>query len=316
MSKYINNKKIVVTAGPTYLDIDAYACIVAMAELLQLKGENVFAYSSAPFNYSISNMLADGCQIISQLPTDFIKEDASYIIVDVSDPEFLKDSVPLNNVIGIYDHHVGAEEYWKNRIGDNSHIEFIGAAATLIFREWQISRLIDKMKGSTALLLIAAILDNTLNLTSANTTAADINAFNELCEKENINKDWCEAYFSDVQKSVEDDLKNAVFNDIKIIRNNDVLPNRIAQLCVWDSSNILNKLSDIRRWFAVSADSWMLNLIDIKHRCSYFVCDSICHQKKLEKVFNIHFESGVAKTEASYLRKEIIKISLNAEEIQ
>ena len=31
---------IIITAGSIYLDIDAYACCVAMAELLQQKGEN------------------------------------------------------------------------------------------------------------------------------------------------------------------------------------------------------------------------------------------------------------------------------------
>ena len=42
--KQNNNPTLtVVTAGSTYLDIDAYACAVALSELLRLRGENALA---------------------------------------------------------------------------------------------------------------------------------------------------------------------------------------------------------------------------------------------------------------------------------
>lgn len=302
---------VIITAGSTYLDIDAYACCVAMKELLELKGENVLAYSDAPCNYSVCQSLVEEGQVLKSLPQGCSAEAAQYIIVDVSDPEYIMKTVPLDNVAEVYDHHVGFEEYWSSRIGENSHIEFIGAAATLIYREWKRNGLQDKMKGSTARLLIAAILDNTLNLTSSNTTPEDIEAFNELCAKENIGEEWCASYFSLVQASVEADLKNALFGDIKTVRNNDILPPRVAQLCVWDAKSIIARLPEIRHWFEETAESWMINIIDIKQRCSYFVCDDACHQKKLEKVFDISFESGVAKLPVSYLRKQIIKKTLS-----
>ena len=297
----------IITAGSTYLDIDAYASAVAMAELLRLKGENAIAYSAAPCNYSICPSLIKEGQIIRELPSDINISDAKYIIVDVSDPDFLKNSVPLDKVAAVYDHHVGFEEYWTSRISEGTHIEFIGAAATLIYREWKKAGLQEQMKRSTALLLIAAILDNTLNLTSSNTTPEDIESFDELCRKENIGEEWCAAYFSEVQKSVEADLKNALFGDLKTVRNNNVLPPRVAQISVWNGHSILQRLPEIRGWFADIEDCWMINIIDIQKRCSYFVCDDRHHQKEIEKIFDVHFESGVAKTSVSYLRKEIIK---------
>lgn len=297
----------VITAGSTYLDIDAYACAVAMAELLQMKGENAIAYSTAPCNYSVCPSLIEEGQIIRELPSDINISDAKYIIVDVSDPEFLKSSVPLDKVAAVYDHHVGFEEYWTSRIGDGTHIEFIGAAATLIYRKWKEAGLQEQMKRSTALLLIAAILDNTLNLTSSNTTPEDMESFNELCRKENIDEDWCAAYFSEVQKSVEADLKNALFGDLKTVRNNSILPARVAQICVWDAESVLKRLSEIRAWFSGGEDNWMINIIDLKHRCSFFVCDDRYHQNELKRVFGVRFEAGVAKTSVAYLRKEIIK---------
>ncbi len=300
----------IVTAGSTYLDIDAYACCVAMAELLRLKGDKAIAYSSAPFNYSICKSLIKEGQILECLPVNESVETAKYIIVDVSDPESLRSSVPLDKVVEIYDHHVGFEEYWQSRIGDKSHIEFIGAAATLIYREWKKAGLQNKMTRSTVLLLIAAILDNTLNLTSSNTTSEDIETFKELCQKEDIGEEWRASYFSEVQASVEADLKNALFNDTKTVCNNAVLPLRVAQLCVWDAESILARLSEIRRWFVEGEGEWMINIIDIKRRCSFFVCDDAYYQKKIEKTFDTKFESGVARSAVSYLRKEIIRKTL------
>lgn len=296
----------IITAGSTYLDIDAYACMVAMAELLTLQGQPALAYSPAPCNYSVCKSLLVEGQIIKSLPSDFPAEIVEYIIVDVSNPDFLAASVPLEQIIAVYDHHTGFEDYWKKRIGVNTYIEFIGAAATLIYREWKKANLVRKMSRSTAKLLIAAILDNTLNLTSSNTTQEDIETFMELCEFACIDESWCAAYFSDVQINVEADMQNALLNDTKILCDNNLLPPRMAQLAVWDTTTILARLPEIREWFS-RTDAWMLNIIDIQHRCSYFVCDDIVYQKKIEQVFYIKFEYGVTRTPTPYLRKEIIK---------
>lgn len=299
------NKKTIITAGSTYLDIDAYACSIALAELLNLKGQNAIAYSNAHCNYSVCESLIVENQMIDYLPEEYHFDSVEYIIVDVSDPNYIKDAVPLDKIVEIYDHHTGFEAYWNKRIGEKAHIEFIGAAATLIFREWKISKLLDKMKRSTALLLIAAILDNTLNLTSSNTTEEDVRAFDELCDIAGVNQGWCVSYFEEVQLSVEADLKNALFNDLKVV-NSEMLPSRFAQLCLWDAEHCFNKLGEIRAWFD-EFDAWMINIIDIKRNCSYFVCDNRAYQIKIEKLFDVKFEEGIAKTSIPYLRKEIIK---------
>lgn len=302
-----NNISKIITAGSAYLDIDAYACMVAMKELLCLQGVNAIAYSTAVSNYSVCQSLVKEEQVMTMLPDDCYPETAEYIIVDVSDPEFIKKAVPLDHVVEVYDHHAGYEEYWRERIGNHSHIEFIGAAATLIYREWKAAGLQDQMSGSTAKLLIAAILDNTLNLTSAVTTLEDIETFNELCLLAGVDKEWCAAYFTEVQASVESDLKNALFSDMKSMSNTEVLPARIGQICVWNAQTLLQQVHKIRQWFSESEQTWMLNVIDIQHQCSYFVCDDLYHQKKIEKLFDVQFIDGIAKTAITYLRKEIIK---------
>ena len=298
---------IVVTAGSNYLDIDAFACMVALAELLQQKGEKAIAYSSAPYNYSVCDFLIEKGQILSALPSEYQNAATKYAIVDVSDPEYIKDSVDIQKVAAVYDHHIGFEEYWQSRIKDNAHIEFIGAAATLIWREWKAAGLEDKISVSSARLLIAAILDNTLNLTASNTTDEDIQCFNELCKRTGVGKEWCALYFRAVQENIEADLKNALFKDLKIVSDNKILPRRVAQLCIWDAERVLGRLDEIRRWFAEGTGDWMINIIDINNRCSYFVCDNEDYQKRIGDLFKIEFNSGVAKTPEAYLRKQMIK---------
>ena len=295
--------KLIVTAGAHYLDIDAYACMVALAELLQLQGQNAIAWSAAAYNYSVCPSLVTESQIHPELPKDQ-EEQARYIIVDVSDPEYLQKTVPLDNVVAVFDHHVGFEHYWESRISENARIEFLGAAATLIYREWKQAGLEDKMSQSSARLLIAAILDNTLNLTSANTTEEDVDTFRALCAHAGADDAWCAGYFSEVQASVETDLCNALRNDTKTVRDNPILPPKVAQLCVWDAARILRRLPEIRGWFEAA---WMLNLIDLQQHCSCFICDEPQYQSKIGHLFGVPFEKGVAKLPTPWLRKEIIK---------
>ena len=297
----------IITAGSNYLDIDAYACCVAMQELLALQGKRAVAYSAALCNYSVCDFLVAEGQLAAFLPQGFAPETSEYIIVDVSDPVFIRDSVPLDRVCAVYDHHTGFETYWESRIGENAHIEFLGAAATLIFREWKAAGLLDKMTRLTALLLIAAILDNTLDLTSANTTPEDRAAFETLCVKAGVGEDFRADYFSAVQRSVEADLETALLKDVKTVRSNPVLPEHVAQIAVWDADRILEKLPTIRAWFDRRWDSWMINVIDISRRRSTFVCDDRPCQRALESIFDVRFTQGVADCRRSYLRKEILK---------
>lgn len=307
MNKKEIGTPVIITAGSNYLDIDAYACCVALRELLALQGTEAVAFSQAPCNYSVCRSLTTDDQIARALPSSFPVGNARYIVVDVSDPEYIRDSVPLDRVAALYDHHTGFEAYWERRIGKDAHIEFLGAAATLIFREWKASGLLERMTRPTALLLIAAILDNTLNLSSANTTREDREAFGNLCERTGVGADWCAAYFSEVQDSVEADLEHALLNDVKTIPHHLILPPRIAQLCVWDAERILKKMDAVRRVLNSDPDKWMLNMIDISHRRSCFVCDDPHYQTEIETIFHVTFDEGAAATPGPYLRKEILK---------
>ncbi|MCQ2429234.1 MAG: DHH family protein [Clostridia bacterium] len=297
----------VVTAGSSYLDIDAYACCAAMKELLGLQHQKAVAYSSARPNYSVCGFLKARGHIETALPEDIEADTARYVVVDISDPRYLQDDVPADKVAAVYDHHVGFEAYWKDKIGRGTHIEFIGAAATLVYREWKKAGLQSEMMRDTALLLIAAILDNTLDLTSGNTTSEDIEAYRELCAAAGVGDEWRAVYFSAVQSDIEADLKNALLNDVKALPPDSGLPDRVAQIAVWDAHKILEGLNEIRGWLDEPGHDWMLNVIDIGRHTGYFVCDDTACQEELARRFGASFENGVAELPQPYLRKEIIK---------
>lgn len=302
-----NDAYTIITAGSNYLDIDAYACCVAMKELLCLQDQNVIAYSTAQTNYSVCDFLVTPKQVVTSLPASLQTDTAQYILVDVSDPNYIQKDIPQDRIVAVYDHHVGFEEYWKERIGSGTHIEFIGAAATLIFREWKQAGLQMSMTRKTALLLIAAILDNTLNLTSGNTTAEDVEAFRELCSVADVNDNWRATYFSEVQKNIEADLKNALLNDVKHVSRDIGLPEYIGQIAVWNADSILQKIDSIREWIDTKLKDWMLNIIDIEHHKGYLICDNSAYYKRISQLFGISFTNGIAELPQPYLRKEIIK---------
>lgn len=306
--KQNSEELFIVTAGSSYLDIDAYACCVAMRDFLLLQGRNAIAYSSAINNYSIPQCIAALGQINRSLPMELETAKVQYIVVDVSDPSYIDQRISISDVIAVYDHHVGHEEYWNEKIGrSNTHIEFIGATATLIYRLFVSCGLQDQMIKSTAKLLVAAILDNTLNLTSKNTTEEDRCAFANLCRMADVDSEWCVHYFSEVQKQIEENLYGAILGDIKHIKHSALLPDRIAQLCVWDALKTLDKLTDIRKWLGESDNTWLLNIVDIQKHCSFFVCDNKYYQKILEKAFDCTFKNDFVQLSTPYLRKEIIK---------
>ena len=161
--------------------------------------------------------------------------------MDVSDPKCFDPIVLEDKVISIFDHHIGFERYWEQKLGENAHIEFIGAAVTLIFEEWEKVGLVPQLSSETAKIMISGILDNTLNLSADITQQRDIDAKNILCKIAGVDDDWCNAYFSECQKTIEENLYTAITRDTKTIRETHNLPSTIGQLAVWDAQELLHK---------------------------------------------------------------------------
>ena len=245
---------IVLSAGPKYSEIDGYASTVAMSELLTSKGSKPTVLR-APQNYSIPREYLDEKLVF----TDKINDGDRVIILDTSNPEYIQDGCLLDNVIEIYDHHPGNEKFWKERLDGKSHIEPIGAVATQMFEKWQEESDISKMSDTTARLLAAAILDNTLNFNAEITTDRDRDVYKKLTEK--VGKDITDEYFDLVSKNVEADLENAINDDMKRLNVSGFGDIDFGQLTIGKARDSLR--NEIENIMNGKSDKWVFNLIDI-----------------------------------------------------
>lgn len=300
----------IITSGAAYLDIDAYACCIAYAELLNLQGISARAVSSAPPNASVSKTVrgwGPGLHEYTPKPYDV------FILVDVSDYHHFDPIVVLEQVVEVIDHHPGYEHYWSQKLDTAADIRPIGAAATQIFQRWLAAGLLTQISEQSAALLAMAILDNTLNFTGQMTTPADVEAYAELASRAKLCEDWPEQYFLECQASIEADLAKALAADVKRMQPESNLPQVFAQMTLWDADAFVHRHQPaINGWMAAQGDDWLLNVIGIRDGKSFLLARPEISQQKLKNLLALDWQAGVAVLQPSILRKELLKLGLGA----
>ncbi len=209
---------IIVSAGKAFNDIDAFACALAYRELLMKEGKESVVVFPGPLNHSVTNLA-------KAQSTDFVvdyvlQSDDRIVYVDLSDPEhfaFGKESE--SQIDELYDHHYSFESYWQDRLGERSHIERLGAAATLIWEEFAKKSFAQSISAESANLLSIAILQNTLNFTSTETHDRDRVAFVELTMHRSMTDGWEAQYFRECAEGMETNFADALRNDTKKIEH-------------------------------------------------------------------------------------------------
>ena len=299
----------IITSGASYLDIDAYACCIAYAELLNLQGVPARAVSSAKPNSSVSpTVLSWGAAFHGYTPQ--VKDE--FVLVDVSDYHHFDPLVVLDQVVEVIDHHPGHEPYWAERLGSAADIRPIGAAATLVFRRWQAAGLLPRISEQSAALLATAILDNTLNLTGQMTTELDIEAYAVLAQRAKLAANWPERYFLECQAAIEADLPSALAADLKRFKAESNLPQVFAQMTVWDADGLLHKhRNEICGWMAGQGDDWLLNVIGIRDGQSCLLAEPVVSQQKLNRLLALQWQAAMVVVKPSMLRKQLLKLGLN-----
>lgn len=302
---------IIVTSGAKYIDIDAYACCVAYAELLNLQGKPAIAASTAVWNESITNSLRvlNAPFTINYTP----KEEDQFVMVDLSDPSHFDKIVDEDRVIKVVDHHPGFEQYWVNKIGVGANIEFIGAAATLVFEQWVKAGRENEISQKSAALIAAAILDNTLNFGAQVTTDRDKSAYEFLKNHANLDDTWVARYFTECQGAILADLPKALRNDSKVLKfaglNEELC---LGQVVVWSAKSIVaDKQAILESVLSGIRKDWMVNVVSISEGRSYFIAHDETVKNWAEKLLHISFKQNVAKADRLWLRKEIIKASIS-----
>lgn len=298
---------IIVTAGRKYIDIDAYASMIAYRELLRATtNEEVYAFSTVRVNETVPPMLRN---LKYQLDEPVDTKSASFILVDVSNPEFFDTFVEENRVIEVIDHHPGYDSYWGKRKKVRSQVEVIGAICSQIYERFVEAGRTDLLDTDLCKLLVAGILDNTINLKSKITSERDRKAYQELLKLGDLSSNWYQEYFAACETERTKDLKTAILNDMKAEYVSPLVPEAIGQIILFDK-DILTY--DILREVFADFDHWMINVIAIEDGRSYLYCDSIDTKGKLETLFNTSSNSdNLVILDDFILRKEILKRALD-----
>lgn len=300
---------IVITSGRKYLDIDAYASMIAYRKLLQtLQPEwEVRAISSARLNQSIPKSLRNlDYQLDSPTPTST----TGYIVLDVSNPDFIDPLVDDARIIELIDHHPGYDAYWRSRLGAKSQIEPIGSVCTIIFEKYLDAGKESLLDQPLCKLLSAGILDNTLNLKAKITSARDSHAYELLLKLGKLDQSWSQTYFQACDQEILRDLKTSVLDDLKIESVSPFLPQAVGQLVL--SSITAISFEDLAQIFAEQKlERWLINIIALDEGKSYLYFDGEGVREGLEQLFGV-----ASKTENSlildrpWLRKEIFQLAL------
>lgn len=302
-------ERLIITSGKKYIDIDAYAGIFAYKKLLQSLGYDAYAYNAAPENESVCPMIKDmhfRFDDIAILPTD------QFIVLDVSNPDFFSEGVLMENVVEIIDHHTGFEDYWHQKQA-NSQIEFIGSICTIIYERYTELHKEALLDTNLCKLLIAGILDNTLNLKNSITTERDIKAYQDLKRIGNIEDDFRNEYFESCYQNVDSCLKEMIANDIKIEFVSNLLPEVFGQLIVLDANIVLNQLEIVNSAFDTYSE-WMLNVMSLNDGKSYLIFHSDIVKEKLETLFEKKAEDNYLVLDDFLLRKQIMKLAREKED--
>lgn len=293
-----------ITSWYKFIDIDAFACIYAYKELLQLQHKNVEAVISATLNESITQKYRS---LDFYTHTLWNKWKREFIIMDVSDPSHFEKFVDLNKISNIFDHHPWFENYRDKKIWQNAIIKPIGAAATLIYEEYQKYNLLKNISPLSAELLGIAIVSNTLNFQARITLQEDIIAYDTLKRYFDYFSNSEQWYYNEVQSTIENNIINALHNDSKLIHSELF----IAQLEVRNAEYIKNNYWDIIKDFLSSqhVSISFLNIIEIGKWRNIIICNdekSLHYLQWYFPEFTCNENNNTIITPHVLLRKEIL----------
>ena len=298
---------IVITSGRKYIDIDAYASMIAYRELLRaMNNNNVIASTTATLNQSVPPLIFN---LKYSLDDPINNENNEYILLDVSNPDFFDKQVKPSKIIEIIDHHTGFEQHWVTYPNIKAQIEFIGSVCTLIYEKIIQSGHTEILDTDLCKLLIAGILDNTLNLKASITTDRDRSAYNELLKLGNVSEDFYKEYFSACESEIMKDFEKAIKDDLKIEKAG-VLPETIGQMIVLNLDNF-----DHEKMNEIFADypEWMMNVILLEEGKSYIYFGGDGAKQRLEQLFDKKCEKdNLLVLDNFLLRKQIMKKARDA----
>lgn len=298
--------RYIVTTGYRFTDIDGYACCIAYADLLRKEGKDAVAILPGVLNESvIPEVKAWG----GAFETEYSEQpEDNFVLQDISEKEYFAQFVKEDNVFAVYDHHFGFEKYWQEKLGNNAHIEKMGACATFIVEEAVQKNLLTSLELSSLRLLYTAIFANSLNLKASVTTERDIKALELLSSLVNLDQSWHETYFESLQQGILNDPISAVKRDLKILEVEGESW-AIGQLELWNGAEIFQQYqADFQKLLGECEQKYaFITIPSIKQGLTFVQAKNMKTREILEQ-----FGLTGNKLQALRLRKEWIKLLMSS----
>lgn len=232
--------RTIVTAGQNAADIDVLACAVGYAELLRYGRIEAQAVIPGAFIMNVTPT------VLSWQP-DFVRTyenpspDDRFVLVDFSNIDHVARFVDPKRIVEVYDHRRGFEEYWRDTLGKNAHIEMVGACATLIWEQWKERGHAKEVSKTCARLLATAILSNTLAFKANNTHHRDHAAHEDLLRVAKLPDNWAQQYFAEQRQTLLANLAQLVRTDTKIEKLRSGEEIAMCQIELWSGRDFLKE---------------------------------------------------------------------------
>lgn len=219
--------------------------------------------------------------------------DENVILVDTTEPCQIIEGLTDTNLIGIIDHHnLGGLKSGKPIL---SHIEPAGCTATVIHK--MIREKSIKPNKQAAILMIACIISDTLNLKSPTTSINDKKALKELNKIAKLNlKSFTKDLFA-----AKSSLEGIATRDIvsKDYKNFEMGKSKVG-IGVWETTNpesVKSKKSDLMMALMAKKEAEKLDLVfflivDILKENSIMYVLSESEKTLAEKVFKVKAENN------------------------
>lgn len=231
------------------------------------------------------------------------------ILVDCSDLNGLEGKISPKKVIEIIDHRKihEAHKFPNAKV----QIELVGAAATLVAERF-IKNNVDISKKS-AILLLSAIISNTLNFKGGVTTDRDIETAKWLKEKTGLPNDYWKELFlakSDLtgeklNERIESDLAWFTFGGKKLaIAQIEMIGGR--KLIKTRKAEIIDSLEKIKQ--EKGFNYIFLNIIELEECFNILVANDDNTKNLLQKTLDVKFSEEHAERPNLIMRKQIIPL--------
>lgn len=222
-------------------DTDATCAPISYAWFLNQKGESAQAFVLGELNRETKFVL-ESAKIETPKLLEKLSEEDEVIVLDTNNPEELPEEIKTTKIKAIIDHHKLAGLVTESPL--EIYMRPVGCTSTLVFQLMQKGDITPSKEIS--ILLLSAILSDTLNFTSPTTTDEDKEAAEKLTEISGVDQESHAAAMFEAKSDLSGmSAKDILYMDSKVFDFGSKKV-RISSLETTKPENAKSMISDIK----------------------------------------------------------------------